>query len=269
MRAQVPIPVCTMSLAPARQGSGRAVRPIEPDQWVELLVPAFGATKGLPQAGQDCAGYAAFANESLRGGVSTKGWPRSVEPEEVELRAGPDATRIVWLRVLNFENGDEGGPIALARVMPDRVDVYGIGSFRGPVGAQLSMARIGNEHLLVAETKICGEANDCAKRVHFYLVRRGRLVHSAAVDLERTAIVPSVTEQGLLARYTLRTDLTYKADGIQLLEQVRVRIIKSSDPDRDGDRDLRKVEFSRTLRVERDALFSSNDPLWDRVVGQD
>jgi hypothetical protein len=39
--------------------------------------------------------------------------------------------------------------------------------------------------------------------------------------------------------------------------------------DRDSDRDLRKVEFSRFLRVERDTLFSSNDPLWERVVGQD
>ncbi len=81
--------------------------------------------------------------------------------------------------------------------------------------------------------------------------------------------MPSVLERGLYAKYTLKTDVTYKPTGIQLLEQVQVKIIHYVQGDRDSDRDLRKVEFSRFLRVERDVLFSSNDPLWERVVGQD
>src|SRR5262249_19252612 len=127
----------------------------------------------------------------------------------------------------------------------------------------------GNENLVVAESKICPDPDDCRKRAEFYLARRGRLIDAAQVDLERTAIVPSVSERGLYAKYTLRTDVTYKPEGIQLLEQVRVRIIHYDEGQRDSDRDLRKVEFSRFLRVERDTLFSSNDPLWERVVGQD
>lgn len=81
--------------------------------------------------------------------------------------------------------------------------------------------------------------------------------------------MPSVTERGLYAKYVLRTDVTYKPAGIQLLEQVEVKIIHYDEGARDSDRALRKVEFSRFLRVERDTLFSSNDPLWERVVGQD
>jgi len=53
---------------------------------------------------------------------------------EVDVRAGTDGLRTLWFRVLKFENGDEGGPIALVRAIDDRAEVYGIGSFRGPAG---------------------------------------------------------------------------------------------------------------------------------------
>ena len=185
------------------------------------------------------------------------------------MRAGPNGMKVLWLRVLKFENGDEGGPIALVRAIDDRAEVYGIGSYRGPTKSQLNPIRLGNENIVVAEAKICPDPDDCRKRAQFYLNRRGRLIDSATIDLERVAIVPSVTERGLYAKYTLKTDVTYKPNGIQLLEQVQVKIIHYVQGDRDSDRDLRKVEFSRFLRVERDVLFSSNDPLWERVVGQD
>lgn len=271
-RKQTPIPVCTTQLSPVqRTASGKAlVRNLEPEQWMGVIVPGFSEDRGLGPTDTDCTGHYVFANEMLRGGVSPKGWPRRVEPEELELRAGPDGLRVIWLRALKFENGDEGGPIALVRAVDDRAEVFGIGSLRAPPkGTRISPVRLGNDNLVVVEAKQCPDPDDCRERAHFYLSRRGRLLESATVDLERTAIFPSVTERGLYARYTLRTDVTYRPNGIQLLEQVKVRIIKYEEENRDSDRDLRKVEFQRFLRVERDSLFSSNDPLWERVVGQD
>ncbi len=271
-RKQTPIPVCTTQLSPVkRTASGKAlVRNLEPEQWMGVVVPGFSEDRGLGPTDTDCTGHYVFANEMLRGGVSDRGWPRKVDPEELEIRAGPDGLRVLWLRALKFENGDEGGPIALVRAVDDRAEVYGIGSLRAPAkGTRISPVRLGNDNLVVVESKLCPDPDDCRQRAHFYLARRGRLLESASVDLERTAVLPSVTERGLYARYTLRTDVTYKPNGIQLLEQVRVRIIKYEEETRDSDRDLRKVEFQRFLRVERDTLFSSNDPLWERVVGQD
>lgn len=270
-RKATPIPVCTKQLAPVRAASqGKAVvRTLDPEQWVEVIAPSFDEAKGLNPTDIDCTGHYMFANEMLRGGVSTRGWPRLVDPEELEIRSGPDGLRVVWLRALKFENGDEGGPIALVRAVDDRAEVYGIGSFRGPPKSQLNPVRLGNDNLVVAESKLCPSPEDCQHRAHFYLPRRGRLIEAATVDLERTAIVPSVTARGLYALYRLRTDVTYKPDGIHLLEQVKVKIIHYEAGNRDSDRELRKVEFSRLLRVQRDTLFSSNDPLWERVVGQD
>jgi hypothetical protein len=246
------------------------VRTLDADQWMGVVVPGYDEARGLGPTDVDCTGSYVFANETLRGGVSKQGWPRKVDPDEIEIRSGPDGLRVIWLRALQFDNGDEGGLVALVRAAGDRAEVYGLGSFRAPAkGTKLSPVRLGNDTLVVAETKSCPEPDDCRRRAHFYLARRGRLIDAAAVDLERTAVVPSVTERGLYARYVLRTDVAYKPNGIQLLEQMRVKIVKYDEGNRDSDRELRKVEFQRFLRVERDTLFSSNDPLWERVVGQD
>jgi hypothetical protein len=270
-RKQIPIPVCTTQLDPVKsEGGGKAVvRDLDEEQWVSVMLPSFNDEKGLTATEMDCTNHYAFVNESLRGGISQKGWPRRLDPEEVEKRSGQDGMRAVWLKVLKFENGDEGGPIALVRAIDDRAEVYGIGSYRGPAKSQLTPVRLGQDQIVVIESKVCPNADDCRHQAHFFLSRRGRLIDAATVDLERVAVLPSVTARGLYAKYTLRTDVTYKDDGIQLLEQVKVKIIHYEDPNRDSDRELRKVEFSRFLRVERDALFSSNDPLWERVVGQD
>lgn len=271
-RRQIPVPVCTMQLAPVRSAShGKAVvRSLDPEQWMQALVPAMNPDKGLEATDTDCTGNYVFANETLRGGVVDKGWPHVVDPDELEMRSGPEGMRVLWLPILKFENGDVGGPVALVRAIDDRAEVYGIGSFRGPAKSQLSPVRLGNDSIVVGESKICpNPQEDCQQVAHIFLARRGRLIEAATVDLERTAVVPSVTERGLYAQYKLRTDVTYQPDGIHLLEQVKVRIIHYDTPNRDSDRDLRKVEFSRLLRVDRDALFPSNDPLWERVVGQD
>jgi hypothetical protein len=270
-RYQIPIPVCSTPLSPVqRQAGGRAVvRNLDPEQWMTVMSPGFSPQIGLGATDTDCTGHYMFANESLRGGISTKGWPQHFDPDELEVRAGPEGMKVLWLRVLKFENGDVGGPVALVRAVDDHAEVYGLGSFRGPPKSKVSPVRVGNETLAVAESTICPDLDDCRKRADFYLARRGRLIDSAQVDLERVQVVPSATERGLYARYTLKTDVTYKPNGIQLLEQVQVKIVHSDLGDRDSDRLLRKVEFSRFLRVERDTLFSSNDPLWERVVGQD
>lgn len=269
-RKQIPVPVCTTQIAPARPVGAKAVmRSLDPERWMSVLVPSFDEQKGIGATALDCTGSYVFANESLRHGISTKGWPRPFDPDELEVRAGPDGLRVLWYRALKFENGDEGGPIALVRAVDDRAEVYGIGSFRGPAKSVITPVRLGHDNLVVVEAKTCPDPDDCRKQAHFFLPRRGRLIEAAVVDLERTAVVPSVSERGLYARYVLRTDVTYKPEGIQLLEQVKVRIIHYDEGHRDSDRDLRKVEFARLLRVERDTLFSSNDPLWERVVGQD
>lgn len=271
-RRAIPISVCTTQLAPVkRKASAKAVvRSLDPERWMEVMVPRYEEAKGLNPTDVDCTGHHLFVNEALRYGTSKRGWPRVLDPDELEIRSGPEGLRVLWLRALNFENGDVGGPIALVRAADDRAEVYGIGSFRGPPDSKMTPVRMGNEALVLAEAKRCPDATNCRTIGHFFLVRRGRLLDVASVDIERVQRVPSVTQRGLYAEYELRTDVTYEPDGIVLLEQVRVRIVPYEEAgDRDSDRLLRNVEFSRKLRVERDSLFSSNESLWERVVGQD
>src|SRR5829696_6150166 len=99
VRKQSPVPVCTQQLSPVKGSGGKAVvRNLDPEQWLHVLVPAFTPERGLNDKDLDCTGNYAFANESLRGGVSPKGWPRPFDPDDVEMRAGPEGMRTVWLR---------------------------------------------------------------------------------------------------------------------------------------------------------------------------
>lgn len=273
-RQTIPIPVCAKPLAPPRRARGEAakviIRDLEPEEWLEVMVPDYQPKDGLEHRATDCTGHFVFANETLRHGVSLDSWPRVIEPDELDIRSGPKGVKALRLRALQFENGDQGGPIALVRAVDDRAEVFGVGSYRGPSNAKLTPVRMGNETLLVAEAKRCPDVTNCRKVADFFLLRRGRLINAASVDLERVVRVPSVLERGLFAEYKLVTDVSYSPDGIQLHEQVRVKIIPyEKEPDRDSDRALRTVEFSRLLRVERDTLFSTNESLWERVVGQD
>lgn len=272
VRYVTPVSVCRMKIpssgSPERQRA--AVRDLDPEQWVEVLIPAYDDERGIDPTSLDCTGNYVFANESLRGGAAAKGWPRMVDPDDVTINSGPQGMRIVWLKALKFDNGDDGGPLVLGRAYGDAAEIYAVGSFRGPADAQFSTARVGNETIVVGETKECTpEGDQCRKRSHFILPRRGRLVAAAVVDTERTQIIPSTIERGLFAQYRLVTDVTFKNDGILLLEQVNVKITKTEVPTLDSERELRTVEFQRFLRLERDTLFSTNEPLWERVVGRD
>lgn len=276
MRMTVPIPVCTRQLAPParRAEAGKKakaiIRSLDPEDWMGILVPELDLTKGISPTEMDCTGHYVFANEVLRHGISVGGWPKVLDPDSLDVRSGPRGVKVLRLRAVAFENGDIGGPVALVRGVDDRAEVYGIGSYRGPAAAKLKPVRMGNELMVVAEAKRCPDIYNCRKTADFFLLRRGRLINAATVDLDRVLRVPSVTERGLYAEYRMRTDVTYKPDGVQLHEQVTVKIIPyENQGDRDSDRLLRTVEFSRKLRVERDALFSTNESVWERIIGQD
>ena len=273
-RQTTPIPVCAKPIAPPRRNRGEAakliIRDLEPEEWLEIMAPGYDPGEGMKQKATDCTGHYLFANETLRYGVNLETWPRVIDADDLDISSGPKGIKLIRLRLLAFENGDVGGPVALVRAVNDRAEVFGVGSYRGPSDAKLVPARLGDETIMVAEAKRCPDVHNCRKVADFYLVRRGRLVNAASVDIERVARVPSTAERGLYAEYKLNTDVSYSKEGIQLHEQVRVRIIPyDKEPDRDSNRTLRTVEFSRILRVERDTLFSSNESLWERVVGTD
>jgi len=271
-RKIIPIPVCTEQLAPPRRKAGgkALVRTVDPEAWLEIIVPGYEIEKGMNPTDVDCTGQFVFANETLRHGMARQGWPRMIDVEEIDTRAGPGGLKVLRLRALEFENGDQGGPIALVRGIDDRAEVYGVGSYKGPKDAKLSPVRMGNETLVVAKEERCPDPTNCRRIGKFFLLRRGRLLDAATVDLERVQRRPSTTEKGLYTEYHLRTDVSYQPDGIHLLEQVKVRIIPYEEQgDRDSDRLLRTVEFARLLQVQRDTLFSTNESLWERVVGQD
>jgi hypothetical protein len=110
-RKQIPIPVCSQQLTPLkRSASGKAmVRSLDPEQWMNVLIPAYTVEKGLGDKDVDCTGHYVFANESLRGGVSAKGWPRALDAGGARQRAGPEGMRVLWLTSSSSRTGTRAG----------------------------------------------------------------------------------------------------------------------------------------------------------------
>src|SRR5205823_6038291 len=162
----------------------------DPEQWLQIMIPSYKQGEGLPPLTADCTGHYVFANEALRYGISERGWPRAIDPNDIDMRSGPKGLAAVRLRAVKFQNGDVGGPIALVRAVDDRAEVYAVGSFRGPSDAKLEPVRMGNEVLVVAEYKRCPDPTNCRRIADFYLARRGRLVNAATADIERVLRVP-------------------------------------------------------------------------------
>src|SRR5262249_1472531 len=97
------------ALARGTQGGRARGGALAREQWMAAISPTYTPQGGLGPTDTDCRGHSLFANESLRGGISTKSWPRPFDPDELDIKSGPEGMRVIWLRVLKFENGDVGG----------------------------------------------------------------------------------------------------------------------------------------------------------------
>ena len=77
-RQTTPVSVCTEGITPPKRKRGDAkamVRDLDPEQWLEIMLPSYDPGDGLQPTMTDCTGNYVFANETLRHGVSEMGWP--------------------------------------------------------------------------------------------------------------------------------------------------------------------------------------------------
>src|SRR5438067_1127898 len=73
VRKTLPVSVCAAPLTPPprKPGDDRVlVRNLDPEQWLQIMVPSYKQGEGLAALSTDCTGHYVFANEALRYGVS-------------------------------------------------------------------------------------------------------------------------------------------------------------------------------------------------------
>ncbi len=266
-RRVAPLPACVMPLPARRAATAGTLRHLKEDEIVKLVFPTFDQDKHqLPKDALACTGRNLLADSVLAGGAPTRGaWPLAEEEGDALYGSGGDRIKVVWLRLLRFNDGTAGGPVAILRPKEKFAELFAVGALRGhSERVRLGTQRMGSELLVTAEEDNCAgrkESDACENRMTVFLPRRGMLQRIVDLPIEKVAFAGK-TERGATGplQYHLTTNADYKEDGIHLVEQVRVL-------DENG-REMRKAEHERTFTVDdvKGTMVASEGPLWERVV---
>jgi hypothetical protein len=260
-RQNAPVPACIMPM-PVRANSQGTLKRLRDLQYWELVFPSYDATnRKLPQDALACTGQAVFKDPIFDGGTSDRGWPRTIEENDVLLGSGGDRLKVAWLRTHTFQDGSTGGAIALVRSQEEFAEAYAIGAYRSKTPKPyLMMERIGPEVAVTAQDDEClaERKGACETRMLVFLPRNGFLKPVASFALKKRDFV-NASEPGATGRieYRLTASPRFTDEGIRLYEQVL-----AID---EGNRELRRAEVERVFKVQGRELVESEGSLWPRV----
>jgi hypothetical protein len=260
-RQNAPVPACIMPM-PVRAQSQGTLKRLRDLQYWELVFPTYDATaRKLPEHALACTGQNVLDDPVLEGGVSDRGWPRTIEENDVLLGSGGDRLKVVWLRTHSFKDGSTGGAIALVRSQREYAEAYAIGAYRSTTPKPyLMIERLGPDVAVTAQDDQClvEKKGPCETRMTVFLPRNGALKSLASFAIKKRDFAPA-SEPGSTGRieYRLTAAPSFGPEGIKLYEQVT-----AID---EGGRELRRAEVERTYKLEDRALHESEGSLWPRV----
>jgi hypothetical protein len=256
-RQLAPLPACLRQTASKQAG---VVKSLGEDEAWQLVYPSFDKARHvLPADAAACTGRHVLEGKDLAGGK-----PKPVIQEgDASFASGGDRLKVVWLRSLAYDDGTEGGALALVRALEGTIEVYAVTGFRGRPKTLFSLERVGPELVVVATDDGCKGRKPgagCETPVTVLVPRYGVLERGAAFAQERIAYAEG-TEPGVPGKveYRLASATTFVEGGIRVLEQVMVKD--------DAGREVRRAELERAYTFAPDgSLVVSDDSLWSRVI---
>lgn len=283
--APLPVPmVCAVAAPPAVAG---AVPTLRADAWARLLIRGY--TPGVAQGNvRDCTDQpVAWREPTVRCRESAEPTApvpqRPLTEDDVIVQRLSPSLRLVWIIVDRFDNGEAVGPVALAEFTGDRVGVRAIGTLRTfPRRARLRLEAIGARRVLIGEGEVCTDENNpltCRRQARLMMLQGDRFVAEPLRTASGRCLGPArfefkkeysvvVPETGWERTFELQTSLQYRAEGVQVSEQVIV-----SDRDRARPqvpaRIFRRAAADRAIYVINNAFVASDPSLWNRVLRVD
>lgn len=266
-RRVAPLPACVMQLPARRPGSAGTMRTLRDEQIVKLMFPAYDEEKRTLPKTPSCTGSAVFDDPMFKEAQLARrtGWPFVGQEGDLFLGSGGDRLKLAWVRTHTLPDGSAAGPLAVVRSGERFAELFAVGAFRSqPEHTHLGTVRMGGEILVTAENDGCtgrkGGAG-CTTVLTVMLPRRGELSSVVEIPTERITY-SGHAEKGSLGvlEYHLTSVPTFTADGIKIVEQVRVKD--------DTGREVRKSERERNFAVDpvSGKAKASEPSLWDEIV---
>jgi hypothetical protein len=263
-----------------RVDRSRSAGPDVPSEaWLSLLLHGYDAATGqVVGAPLDCTGTPIAwqdVDDNCAVRVETPLPPGRLTPSSVVVTNLDANTRLVWVQLQRFADGDGLGPLARVEVRSDSLVVLAVGSARsGPERMRLRIEQLNNVDLAVLEGDRC-EATQC-QRLARLIPQRGRrfipeplrtangsCLGSATLGIKRLKEVPSTP--GFRRIFELDSTLAFSPTQLLVHEQLFVR-------DRDTRlpaaplRLYRSAQDDRTVTATPDRLVVDKPSLWARLA---
>jgi hypothetical protein len=252
---------------------------VPPEAWLSLLLHGYDANTsqvvgapldctGTPIAWQDVDDTCAVRVEApLPAGRLT---PSSVVVANLDAN-----TRLVWIQLQRFSDGDALGPLARVEVRSDSLVVLNIGSARsGPERTRLRLEQLDNVNLAVLEGERC-EGASCQRLARLipergrrfiaepFRLPDGKCAGPATLAVKRSKEVPSTP--GFRRIFELESSLAFSPTQLVVHEQLFVRDRDSKSPTAPL-RLYRSAQDERTVTATADQLVVSKSSLWARLA---
>ena len=283
----VPLPVPTLCAMPAPPAVAGAVPTLRADAWARLLIRGY--TPGMAQGNvRDCTDQPIVWREpTVRCRESAEPSApvpqRAISEDDVIVQRLSPSLRLVWIIVDRFDNGEAVGPVAITEFANDRVGVRALGTLRTfPRRPRLRLESIGARRVLIGEGEVCTDENNpltCRRQARLMMLQGDRFVAEPLRTTSGRCLGPArfefkkeysvvVNETGWERTFELQTSLQYRAEGVQVSEQV---IVSDSDRARPQvpARVFRRAAADRAIYVINNAFVASDPSLWNRVLRVD
>jgi hypothetical protein len=263
-----------------RQDRNRNAGPdVSSEAWLSLLLHGYDANTGqLVGAPLDCTGTPiAWQDVDDKCAVRPE-TPLPVGklmPSSVVVANLDTNTRLVWVQLQRFADGDALGPLARVEVRNDSLVVLATGSARaGPERTRLRLEQLNNVEVAVLEGDRC-EGTSC-QRLARLIPQRGRrfipeplrlpsgsCIGSAAFGVKRVKEVPM--KEGIRRIFELESTLAFSPTQLVVHEQLFVRDRDTRLPTAPL-RLYRSAQDDRLVTATPDRLVVDKPSLWAQLA---
>ncbi len=258
-RREVPVPICLKELE--RRSTAGPSTAAPSDYW-SLVLPSYDTSSStVDHSAPDCAGHDVFASPLFRDADGPRTGLMPAKPEDLVVTASANDFKVLWLRLGHFANGDDGGPLALARPRDGTAELYAIGEYRGNAQAShFAIERLGPRILVTAGDDACAAVKpnqSCQTKLGVFLMNAGRLARVADLTLDRIEYGTAPGVAGSV-QYRLKATPFFEKGTLRVAEEVVVRDSTQTT--------IRKSNLDRRFVLKGNALVASTGSLWDEVA---
>jgi hypothetical protein len=251
---------------------------VSAETWLALLLHGYDAKTGeVVGAPLDCTGTP-ITWQALDDGCGVRADtplpPGKLSASSVVVASVDATTRLVWVQLQRYADGDALGPVARVKVRDDALVVLATGPARaGPERARLKLEQLNDVDLAVVEGERC-EGATCQRFAHLLPQRGRRFIpeplrlpngtcagpSSFAIKRQREQSLPS----GLRRIFELESSLAFSPTQLLVHEQLFVR---DRDPRQPAApvRLYRSAQDDRTVTATPDRLLVDKPSLWSRL----